>query len=61
MNTHLCIAFGPHDVRNPGHGYYIKIERTDGSIVFHADVDPMTGDPLLTVADCVRVAGYYVA
>lgn len=58
--TALRVTFGPCDYLNPGFGYQIKIERTNGSMVLCISQHPLTGANL-DYAGCVEVAAMYAA
>ena len=55
-------SFSLHDYLNPGCGYQVRIENArTGETLLHTGRHPVTGEDLLTAADCLEVIGYYVA
>lgn len=57
----LRVSFGPVDSLNPRCGYQVRVEdsATGKTLAFTAN-DPMTGNPLLTPADCMAVVARHV-
>lgn len=53
VNISLC------DPLNPGFGYQVCIESTDGRVLLFTSRDPMTSADLLTLSDVLRVVGMY--
>ena len=51
----ICLV----DHLNPGFGYQIRIIDDRGQTVLFTSRDPLTGQDLLTLADCLRVAQNY--
>lgn len=48
------------DPLNLGFGYQMRVTRShDGSTVLFTSKDPATGQDLLTLEDCLRVASWY--
>lgn len=59
MAPDLDVTFGVCDHLNPGHGYFIRITRSDnGQKVLHTSQHPVTGKDL-DFAGCLEVAAMY--
>ena len=56
---HGSIEIFPIDTLNPDCGYTIKIKTVRGQVILDTSYNPVTGDDLLSLSDCLTVAEMY--